>query len=161
MIMKKKYMMLIALYLVALATWAQGDTKRLVVWQKSGEKLYYDLADLPETSFENGMLVIKTNRTTVSYPLENILRYTYQGFIATGIEQLSNEQTVTVSREADSVTFGNLPEGTAICLYAANGTLLERRTANGEKTFSLSIKNRPGGVYIVKAGKQTIKLTRL
>jgi hypothetical protein len=93
--------------------------------------------------------------------LENILRYTYQGFIATGIEQLSNEQTVTVSREADSVTFGNLPEGTAICLYAANGTLLERRTANGEKTFSLSIKNRPGGVYIVKAGKQTIKLTRL
>ena len=109
---------------------------------------------------EDGKLVIKTNQATVSYQLENILRYTYQGFVATGIEQQANDRTVTVSREADEVTFGNLPEGSTVGLYAANGMLLEQFKTNAGKTFTLSIRHRPSGVYIVKAGKETIKLTR-
>ena len=59
---------------VATAAWAQGNTKRLVLWQKSGEKVYLDLNDLPETTFENGLLVIKTKNGSVQYQMENVLR---------------------------------------------------------------------------------------
>ena len=157
--MKTRNLIIAVLLLASTATWGQ-TAKRHVVWQKSGEKVYYDLADFPETTFENGLLVIKTNRATVSYQRENVLRYTYQGFVPTGIDQLTNERTVTVSREADTVTFGNLPEGSTVSLYAANGVLLEQTRIDNVKTFNLSIKDRPSGVYIVKAGKETIKLTR-
>ena len=157
--MNLRKMITLAFLLAVMTAWSQ-DAKRLVVWQKSGEKVYYDLADLPETSFENGKLVIKTNRATVSYQLENILRYTYQGFVPTGIEQLAGDRTVTVNREADEVTFGNLPEGTVVGIYAANGMMLEQLKTDGSKTLTISIRHRPSGVYIVKAGKETIKLTR-
>ena len=157
--MMRRKLITMLLLLAATVAWGQTE-KRLVVWQKSGEKVYFDLADLPETTFEDGKLVIKTNQATVSYQLENILRYTYQGFVATGIEQQANDRTVTVSREADEVTFGNLPEGSTVGLYAANGMLLEQFKTNAGKTFTLSIRLRPSGVYIVKAGKETIKLTR-
>lgn len=157
--MMRRKLITMLLLLAATVAWGQTE-KRLVVWQKSGEKVYFDLADLPETTFEDGKLVIKTNQATVSYQLENILRYTYQGFVATGIEQQANDRTVTISREADEVTFGNLPEGSTVSLYAANGVLLEQTRIDNVKTFTLSIKDRPSGVYIVKAGKETIKLTR-
>ena len=150
--MMRRKLITMLLLLAATVAWGQTE-KRLVVWQKSGEKVYFDLADLPETTFEEGKLVIKTNQATVSYQLENILRYTYQGFVATGIEQQANDRT-------DEVTFGNLPEGSTVGLYAANGMLLEQFKTNAGKTFTLSIRHRPSGVYIVKAGKETIKLTR-
>ena len=127
--MMRRKLITMLLLLAATVAWGQTE-KRLVVWQKSGEKVYFDLADLPETTFEDGKLVIKTNQATVSYQLENILRYTYQGFVATGIEQQANDRTVTVSREADEVTFGNLPEGSTVGLYAANGMLLEQFKTN-------------------------------
>ena len=70
---------------VATAAQAQGSTKRLVLWQKSGEKVYFDLNDLPETTFENGKLVIKTRNSSVQYLMENVLRYTFEGTGNTGV----------------------------------------------------------------------------
>ena len=65
--------------LTGAGAWAQSAA-RLVVWQKGGEKVYFQLADLPETTFEDGQLVIKCEgQAAVYYQLENILRYTYEG----------------------------------------------------------------------------------
>ena len=78
--MEAKKILLTNLLLVqTIGAWAQEATQRLVVWQKSGEKVYFDLAEEPETTFEDGKLVITTTKTTVFYQLENVLRYTYEG----------------------------------------------------------------------------------
>ena len=66
--------LLAMLLMFSLGMWAQQAKPRLVVWQKSGEKVYYDLADQPETTFEDGLLIIKTKSATVEYQLTNILR---------------------------------------------------------------------------------------
>ena len=78
-IMKRKLLTTLLMLFVAIATQAEDTTQRLVVWQKSGEKVYIDLTEEPETTFENGQLVIKTTKTTVYCHLENVLRYTYEG----------------------------------------------------------------------------------
>ncbi len=63
--MKQRLLLLSLLFcFAATAMWAQAATKRLVLWQKSGEKVYFDLNDMPETTFENGLFVIKTNNAT-------------------------------------------------------------------------------------------------
>ena len=141
-------------------TFAQIDTQRLVVWQKSGEKVYFDLAELPETTFEDGLLVIRSSKTTVSYQLENILRYTYEGVKSTGIDLQPSERIVSIAKDGDGVTFRNLPDGTSVSVYSANGTLVEQRTATAGQPLSISIAQRSAGVYIVKAGKETIKLMK-
>ena len=74
--------------MIAISLSAQNDaTQRMVVWQRSGEKVYFDLTEEPETTFENGKLVIKTTKTTVYYLLENVLRYTFEG-VSTAIDEL-------------------------------------------------------------------------
>ena len=159
--MKVKFTILSLLFaFVATATWAQGVSKRLVLWQKSGEKVYFDLNDMPETTFENGMLVIKTNNASVQYHLENILRYTFEGTGNTGINLQPSERSISISQNGDEVTMRNLNEGTIVSIYAANGTLLEQRTVSGRSPFTLSVAQRPAGVYIVKAGSETIKLMK-
>ena len=91
--------------------------------------------------------------------LENVLRYTYDR-VATGIELLGNDRSVEISREGDAVTYRNLSDGTTVSLYSADGMLIEQGKAQSGQPLTLSVKNRPSGVYIVKAGKETIKLLR-
>ena len=161
--MRTKARLLFATLLLAvgsLTTRAQ-TTPRLVVWQKSGEKVYYELASLPETTFENGQLVIRCEgQAAAYYQLYNILRYTYEGVGSTGIDLLPGEHAISVSREGNSVTYRNLPAGTTVSLYTANGMLIEQRKAEAGQKLTLSVANRPSGVYIVKAGKETIKLMK-
>ena len=156
--MMKKTLILIILFVWSIGNIAQTVTQQLVVWQKSGEKVYFDLAEEPVTTFEGSQLVIKTTKTTVFYQLENVLRYTYEG-IKSGVDLMPGERSVSISREADVVTFYNLPQGTTVSLYSANGMLIEQQTTDGQ-SHTLSVKNRPSGVYLVKAGNETIKLLK-
>lgn len=139
---------------------AQSDSPRLVVWQKNGEKVYFDLAQEPETSFGGGVLTIKTNTATVAYQLSNILRYTYENVKLTGVEALPAERSIKISERGDEVTFRNLKPGSVVSLYNLGGQLIEQRRSEDLSPLTISIKNRPSGVYIVKSGNETIKLLR-
>jgi len=158
--MMKKTLILIILFVWSIGNIAQTVTQQLVVWQKSGEKVYIDLAELPETTFEDGLLVIRGSKTSVQFQLSTILRYTYEGISNTGIEQLPDGRSISIAKDGDSVTLRNLSEGSTVSIYSANGTLIEKQTAQSGQPLILSVNNRPSGVYIVKTGKETIKLLK-
>ena len=89
---------------MAVGLWAQNATPRLVVWHKNGEKTYFELNEMPETTFEGGLLFIRSSKTTVSYQMENILRYTYEG-VNTSITDLQpSERAVIIAKDGDSST---------------------------------------------------------
>lgn len=157
--MKRLLKLFLILALLSVSAVSYAQTPRLVVWQKSGEKVYFELADLPETTFEGNLLVIRTSKTSVDYQLDNILRYTYEN-VPNSIELQPNERLVRVNSEGDVVTVQGLREGATVCLYSAGGVLLEERTSKGQRPVSFSIRNRPGGVYVVKAGSETIKMMK-
>ena len=158
--MKRKLTLMTLLLMMVVGLWAQNTTQRLVVWQKSGEKVYFDLKETPETTFEDGLLVIRSSKTTVSYQLENILRYTYEGVTPSSIDLMPSEREVIVAKDGDGVTFRNLRDGSTVSVYSANGMLVEQRTAIAGQLLTISIAQRPAGVYVVKAGKETIKLMK-
>lgn len=157
--MKRQLLTALLLITVSIMVYAQADGKQLVVWQKNGEKVYYQLADLPETTFENGKLVITTKNATVQYNLANIVRYTYEN-LYTSIDLLPNERSVIINREDDTVTFQNLKEGSVVLVYGTNGVLLETLRATSGQPLTVSIGQRPAGMYIVKCGSETIKMTK-
>lgn len=132
----------------------------LIVWLKSGEKVSYELADAPVTSFSDGKLIISTNKATISYERKNVLRYTFENVVTKGIELMPGERRVEINREGDEITFRGLPVGSYARVYSVNGMLIEQRRVSDTQPLTISLQNRPNGVYIVKAGTETIKLMK-
>ena len=56
-----------------------SSDQRLVVLKKDGTKVFYDLVEKPKTTFSDGQLVVTTSQATAYYPLDEIVRYTYEG----------------------------------------------------------------------------------
>ena len=139
--MNRKLLTILLMSAFAIAVWAQDHTQRLVVWQKSGEKVYFDLAEEPKTTFSNGLLIIKTKTMETSYQLSNILRYTYEGF-ATGISEVKNHN-LTVAQSNDGMTLSNVPAGMLLRLFDAAGRPLDSQTSNGETPVTFSLTGRP------------------
>lgn len=158
--MKQKVTLLTLLLMLAMTTWAQDTTQRLVVWQKSGEKVYFDLTEEPETTFEGTQLVIKTTKTTVYYQLANVLRYTYEGNM-TDIDGLKLRPGEIIFRQGnDQMAFDGLPDGTVLEVYSLDGKKLFTKQARGGQRTVLSLAGYPSGTYLVKVGDATYKFLK-
>lgn len=159
--MKKKLTLMTLLLMISAMTWAQEATQRLVVWQKSGEKVYFDLTEEPETTFEDDQLVIKTTNTTAFYLLANVLRYTYEGpMTAIDGPQLKPGE-VRFLQGDDRMAFDGLPEGTELELYSLDGKKLSTQQARSGQRTVISLAGQPAGTYMVKVGDTTYKFLKL
>ncbi len=139
---------------------AQEDVQRLVVWQKNGEKIYFDLEELPETTFDGSLLIISTSKSNVSFQRENILRYTYEGQMTAIGKPLVQPGEVRVVQTADEMAFDGLSEGTAVALYTADGRMLGSQKAQRGLTTTVSLKTYPSGTYIIKVNDTTYKFLK-
>lgn len=152
-----KITMILLLFLQGHALFAQSQ--RLVVWLKSGEKIYYELEENPKTTFEGTDIVITTSNLSVNYPLKDVFRYTYELQVS-GIENANKTKPVHISQKDNNLVFDNLKSGTQIQLFATDGKLLKSMAADGRQTIAISLDLYPSGVYIVKAGSVTYKMMK-
>ncbi len=141
------------------STIMHAQTDRLIVWHKDGQKTYYDLEEKPKTTFVGTDIVITTSTMTINYPLEQVLRYTYE-LQPSGIENINMSKPVRVSQRGDNIVFENLKKGTRILLFSTDGKQLASQNADGSKSITISLGNRPAGVYIVKANNITYKMMK-
>lgn len=148
--------------IVVIVNMIKNDSENpiLIVWKADGTKVYYELNDMPETTFEEGKLVIRTQSATVEYPMPEILRYTYDGVGTKGVSKARGLHQALVKREQNSVTIVNLKEGSVVQLFNSEGMLIDTKTSNGEEPVVMSVANQPNGVYLVKYDSQTIKLIK-
>lgn len=148
--------------IVVIVNMIKNDSENpiLVVWKADGTKAYYELNNMPETTFEDGKLVIRTQSATVEYPMSEVLRYTYDGVGTNGVSKARGLHGAMVKRELNSVTIVNLKEGSQVQLFNSEGALLDTKTSNGEEPVVISVANQPNGVYMVKYESQTLKLIK-
>ena len=125
------------------------------------KKVFFNLTEEPQTTFENGNLVIRTSRTTVSYPLTNVLRYTYEGGTITDVgEAKVHPGEMRFLQNDDTMAFDGLPEGMRLDVYTLDGLKVKTVQAqNGQRT-TISLADQPAGTYIVKAGDATFKFLK-
>ena len=93
---------------------------------------------------------------SVSYPLEDVLRYTYITN-STGIMQ--PEASVKVKQGRNSITFFNLKQDTKVNVYGTDGKLAKTVIVNSTET-TVSLSELPLGVYVISANGATYKLAR-
>lgn len=141
---------------LTVGAWAQS-AQRLVVWKTGNTKVYFDLAEEPETTFADGQLVIKTTQTTVYYPLTEVLRYTYEGNMTAIDSHKLRPGEIRFMQGTDQMAFDGLPDGTKLEVYSLDGKKLFTRQARGGQRTVLSLANYPKGTYLVKVGDATYK----
>ena len=157
----KQRLLILFMSLIAVASGTWADTQqRLIVWMKNGDKVYFNLVEEPETTFENGLLIIKTPRSTVSYQLENVLRYTYDGDITDVVGPKLRPNEIRFMQGKDQMAFDGLADGTELEIYSLDGMKLGTIQAKEGERTTVSFQNRPAGTYIVKVGDATYKFLK-
>lgn len=137
---------------------ADAQTQRLVVWMKNGERVLYDLEEQPKTTFANTDLIITTSSVSASYPLSQVLRYTYE-LSASGVESVK-ENDIRISQKGNDLVFEHLKSGADIRVYSLDGVLLDTKRAVGEQLTTVSLNDNPAGVYLIKVGNTTYKMVK-
>lgn len=130
----------------------------LVIVQHDDSKVFYNLDEEPLTTFTPDDLVIKTQSTTISYPLNTIKQFMYEKGV-TGVEEVSRDG-VCISQKDDQIIVTGLPIGKSVSLYSTDGYQIAKQVSDGSQRTILSLSQLPAGVYIVKADNVTYKTTK-
>ncbi len=150
-----KILLLLLAFLVSQA--AMADDLVLQVWQADGKVMNINLNEQPVTTYSDGQLIITTTKTTVTFPLEQVVKYTYTD--ATGISSPEAVES-KMSADGESITFTGLKANTPVYLYTVAGQLVKTVTATGQSKTTVSVSGFPVGVYVVKANGVTFKITK-
>lgn len=132
--------------------------QRLVIWQKDGSKVSFNLDEQPKTTFTTDDLVITTKTRSVNYPLSIIKRYTYEGD-ALSVRDIK-VPCISIAQHQDEIIVKNLPVGKSATVFAIDGKQLISKCSDGSPTLTLSLSKLPCGVYVIKAEEVTYKFTK-
>jgi len=139
---------------------AVAQSLNLKVWKADGQVMTFNLGEEPRTTYCNGILTITTSRTTITYPLNQVRKYTYvvEDFGGEG-DGVPNGINVALIDNGESLSFKGLKPGTEVQLLDASGKVLRNIRATGDM-LAVSASQLPVGFYFVKANDVTYKIMK-
>ena len=156
--MKTKILIML-LSLFCLTAMADGSKNNLVVWQKDGSCVLYDLDECPKTTFIGCNLVITTTKISIEFPMEKVSRYTFDLKTA-GIENPQGQKGVTIKQTENELIVCNLPRGKKASVFSVDGKLLCTVQSTGQEQIPLPLKQFSAGAYIIKTDDITYKVLK-
>ena len=138
--MRKKTILTLLLTLFAVSTWAQDEAASeptIIIWLNDGNKAEVLFDEMPEFTFDNGVMTLKGEKTELSWPLENVNKFTF-GNVSTGIRDVKTTDLDILSDNCVA--------------YDLNGRVVKQNLK--------SLSELPKGVYIIKNGRVTTKVVR-
>jgi len=152
------FLLLTFVWLCPVAGHGHTSTEQVLeLHTRNGKVIQFLLDERPVTTFADGMLNISAGEFSASYPLSDVLRYTYSS-------KLSSIKTV----DADNVRIGyadnavhvsGLSDGTRVMLYKIDGTVA-KSVVVGNSVAVMDLSDLPSGVYIVSAGDTRLKIVK-
>jgi len=160
--MKVKFTILsLLLALVATTMRAADKQNTLIVLTKDNVLHQFVLADKPKVTFEGTQLKVTCEKASASasFNLSDIIRFTYAGKDASGIDEMTVNPT-EISMEEGVLVISQMKAYSIVNVYSMDGKLVRQLTAQRAGTYRLSLSSLPAGVYIVKADTITYKITK-
>lgn len=130
-----------------------ADGKSLFVSFNDGSKIEFALSTLPEVTFGNDNMTVKSTATTASYELWKVSTFTYG--TTTGIKQVENNK---FAFEGDRI----IVDGTnnKVSAFALDGKAIKLSPITaGDKTI-INLSELTHGIYIIKINNKSIKVAR-
>lgn len=131
-----------------------ADGKSLFVSFNDGSKIEFALSSLPEVTFGDDKMTVKTTSTTASYELWKVSTFTYG--TTTDIKQVS--QDIHFALEGDRIIVDG--KANKVSIYSLDGKAVSiSPIINNDKTI-ISLEGLTKGVYIIKINNKSIKIAR-
>ena len=137
--MRKITILTLLLTLVGMSVWA-ADAK-IIVWQKDGKTTEVLFSQMPEFTYQDGNVSIQSSSTTLSWPLANLEKFTFENVGST---------TPTDIKDAKTTSKLDIVKGCAV--YDLSGKLIKRQIR--------SLSELPQGTFILKDGSVTTKVVK-
>lgn len=130
------------------------DDKSLFVSFNDGSKIEFALSTLPEVTFGNDKMTVKSTATTASYELWKVSTFTYG--TTTGIKQVETNNKFAF--EGDRI----IVDGTnnKISTFALDGKAIKLSPTTAEGKTIINLNALTNGVYIIKINNKSIKVAR-
>lgn len=131
-----------------------ADDKSLFVSFNDGSKIEFALSTLPEVTFGNDKMTVKSTATTVSYELWKVSTFTYG--TTTGIKQVETNNKFAF--EGDRI----IVDGTnnKISTFALDGKAIKLSPTTAEGKTIINLNALTHDVYIIKINNKSIKVAR-
>lgn len=144
---------------MTLSAMASEPLKNLIVWAKDGTKVGYALAEKPTVTFTENHLIITTQGIEVSYALEQMERFTYEGNETTAITNLVTDKSSFVL-DGESLLFPALEANSLISLYLMNGAPVFKIKNPNKGEYAFPLSDLSPGIYLVNVNGITYKIMK-
>lgn len=134
----RKALLTLLLTLMAMSAWA--DDAKIVVWLKDGNKTEILFNKTPEFVYADGNVSVQIGGTTLSWPLANLDRFTFEDVAPSVPTDVKDVKTPML----------DITKGCAV--YDLSGKLVKEQIR--------SLSELPKGTYILKDGSVTTKVVK-
>lgn len=153
--MKKIFLSFLLCAITALCSAQQT----LILWYKNGEKMLFSLDDNIKTTFQSGDIIISSDALTVSYPLSEVQKYTFQDN-SNGINKtVDDDLLIQMKEKGNVIEIHNLKKGAIVEVYTTDGKRIVYERATTAVT-TIDFKEFVNGVYICKIGGVSYKFIK-
>lgn len=150
----------VATLALILSVYAKAGVERattLCVVNAVGEEMTFPLSENPKMTFKGTYVVIQTNEVKLLRFKDLVRAYFTEedpdGFTAPTVGE-------TVTTDNDVIGFNHFKPLTRVFVYTASGSLAKVAQTDTEGKLRLSIGNLPHGLYVIKAGNSSVKLSK-
>lgn len=155
-----KSRLLSALLFCCAALSASADDGKVNVLYVDGTSHVVQLAQVAKLQVADGNAVMtdKDGKTVASHKISDIEKIELTASTSS-IAQAKGNGGITLRSSGSTVSAEGLADGKSLEIYSAAGELVGKAVAKGGKA-ELSVEQLAGGVYVVKAGQQSIKMVK-
>lgn len=153
----KKIFFIMSLMLLTVATKATR-VQAIHLHAGDGSEMTLTLSQTLVITFDENRLIATDDGEEVSIPLDG-LNWNFED-VNTAIQQpRSNSQQPRM--DGNTLLFQNLPRGTNVIVSTLDGKLLsEQKVTTEGQSMSVNMADMPRGIYIVRAGKYSMKFIK-
>ena len=155
-----KKLLLLLLLGMALPVLADDVATTLTVHITDGSQVTFLLSERPKVSFSDGCLLITSSEADATYPLSDVLMFTFEETEseATGLSLLPADET-SLALEGGAIVVTGLKEGSTAKVYTIGGIMVNSEKVDGG-TWTYSLSSLSSGVYIISINGKTFKIAK-
>jgi hypothetical protein len=160
--MKLKLFLLLFLSVLGIPkSFALDKVLGIIVELKSGQKVEFRLVDNPRFVHNGNTVVLSAVGVEIEYTPTDLLKVTTAMVddISSGVDVVSSSEE-SIKVEGGLVRLCGFTPNDAVDVYSLSGMLITNYHINSDGSLVIPISSLPKDVSIIKANKQSIKITR-
>ena len=150
---------LLLLWLTAAGAWAQNT---IVVCQNDGTMAKFAFTEKPVVTYSAGELVMTTNKTSVQYPMNRLLKIYFDvAEVPDGIDvEVTQPEDVQFAFRDGALVVSGGEAGAIVNLYRLDGVSAGQFRLDGNGSVTIPTGSLSKGLYIVKTKQVSFKFRK-